>query len=447
LKRYVAPAVVILAVCVAVLSGAFERLELGLYDYWFKLRGEQPPGDEILIVAIDEKSIEKIGSLPFPRSVHAHLLDILTDARVVGFDLLFDVPGDPAMDSAFSGALERHGHVVLASTFKYESEGGQWYQKLLSPAKPFAAGSAGIGFINMPENIDGVIRDITAVDINTFKRPYPCLGLAVALAYDGLDPNSLRLAGPGVLQAGDRALPVDSSNKMLLSFWGGANTFKTLSYADVLAGNIPPGEFKDKIVLVGNTSPLVKDDFRTPFSSSNLVLSGKLPTPGVEVHANAVKTILDGVPYRRASTAVNLAILIFSGAIVTAAVGRRGPWVSLGFVLLFTGALAAATYLTWLNARLWLNMAAPATLIVLLYTSMTLQGFLSAEKERRRTRAMFGRYVSPAVMEELLKNPDLSVPGGQRREVTILFTDIRDLPPTARTTTGRCGGKAEYLPE
>ena len=70
-------------------------------------------------------------------------------------------------------------------------------------------------------------------------------------------------------------------------------------------------------------------------------------------------------------------------------------------------------------------MAALAALVILLYTTMTLQGFLSAEKERRRTRAMFGRYVSPAVMEELLKNPDLAVLGGQRREVTILFVDIR----------------------
>ncbi len=425
MKRFAAPAVIILAVCAAVLSGVCERLELGIYDYWFKLRGERPPGEEIIIVAIDEKSIDKLGPLPWPRSVHARLLDVLKESRVVGFDLLFDVPGEPAADMMFSDAVKRNGGVTLASTFKYESDGGQWYQRLLSPIKPLAAGSAGIGFINMPEDIDGVIRDITTVDINTFKRPYPCLGLAVALAYDGLNPNSLRQAGPGLLQAGDRALPVDRSHKMLLNFWGGANTFETLSYADVLAGNVPPGAFKDKIALVGNTSPLAKDDFRTPFSSSNLVLSGKPPTPGVEVQASAVKTILDGVPYRRAGIPANLAVLIFSGAIVAAAAGRRGPWAGLGFALLFTAALAAAVYFAWLNARLWLNLAAPVVLIVLIYTAMTLQNFLTAERERRRTRAVFGRYVSPAVMEELLKNPDLAALGGQRREVTVLFTDIR----------------------
>ena len=425
MKRYVAPAAVILAVCMAVLLGAFERLELGIYDYWFRLRGEQPPGNEIIIVAIDEKSIERIGPLPWPRSVHARLLDVLQDARVVGFDLLFDVQSNPDADTAFSNAVKRHGRVVLASSFMYEQAGDQWHQKLLSPIKPLAAGSSGIGFINMPEDIDGVIRNITAVDINTFKRPYPCLSMAIVLAFEGLNPNYLRLAGPGVLQAGNRVLPVDRSNKMLLNFWGGTNTFETLSYADVLAGNVPPGKFKDKIVLIGNTSPLVKDEFRTPFSSSNLVLSGSPPTPGVEIHASAVKTILDGVPYRRAGTLFNLAVLVCCGVLVTAVVGRRGPWVGLGFVLLLTGGLAAAAGLTWLKARLWLNMAALAALVILLYTTMTLQGFLSAEKERRRTRAMFGRYVSPAVMEELLKNPDLAVLGGQRREVTILFVDIR----------------------
>jgi adenylate cyclase len=426
LKRYLIPAALIIAVCALALAGVFERLELNLYDGWFKLRGPRQPGTDIIIVAIDEKSIEQIGPPSWPRTVHARLLDQLKEARAVGFDLLFDVPGDPAMDAEFAAAVKRQGHVVLASTFKYESENGQWYQKLLAPIKQLASGSAGLGFINTPEDMDGVVRNITLVDTNTFKRPYPCLSLAVALAAEGLTPNALNLAGPDVLQAGSRSLPLKSSNNQtLLSFWGGANTFKTVSYSDVLSGSIPPGEFKDKIVLVGDTSPLVKDDFRTPFSASNLVLSGKLPTPGVEVHANAVKTILDSVPYRRAGTPYNLAILLFCGAAATLIVGRRGPWIGLGFVALLTGALTAAVYLTWLEARLWLNLAAPAVMLLFLYTSMTLQSFIASEMERRRTRAMFGRYVSPAVMEELLKNPDLASLGGQRREVTILFADIR----------------------
>jgi adenylate cyclase len=426
LKRYIAPVALIIIVAVLFLLGIFERLELNVYDSWFKLRGQQQPGEEIVIVAIDEKSIEQIGPPSWPRTVHARLLDHLKEAKVVGFDLLFDIPGDPGVDTEFAGAVKRNGHVVLASTFKYESESGQWYQKLISPLKQFTSGSAGLGFINTPEDMDGVVRNVTLIDTNTFKRPYPCLSLAVALASAGLNPNALSLAGPDALQAGSLLLPLNSSNnQMLLSFWGGANTFKTISYIDVLSGNIPPGEFRDKIVLVGDTSPLVKDDFRTPFSASNLVLSGRLPTPGVEVHANAVKTILDSVPYRRAGTPYNLAILVFSGTAAVIIVGRRGPWVGLGFVLLLIGTLVATVYLTWLNARLWLNLAAPAALIFFLYTSMTLQSFITSEMERRRTRAMFGRYVSPAVMEELLKNPALASLGGQRREVTILFADIR----------------------
>ncbi len=416
----------IIIMAVLFLLGFFERMELNVYDSWFKLRGQRQPGEEIMIVAIDEKSIDRIGPPSWPRTVHARLLDQLKEAKVVGFDLLFDVPGDTAVDTEFAGAIRRNGHVVLASTFKYESEGGQWYQKLLTPIKPFASGSAGLGFINTPEDMDGVVRNVTLVDTNTFKRPYPCLSLAVALASEGLTPNALNLNGPDVLKAGSRLLPLkNSNNQMLLNFWGGTNTFKTISYIDVLSGDIPPGEFKDKIILVGDTSPLVKDDFRTPFSASNLVLSGKLPTPGVEVHANAVKTILESVPYRRASTPYNLAILLFCGTATALIVGRRGPWVGLGFVLLLSGGLVTAVYLIWLNTRFWLNLASPVVLILFLYTAMTLQSFITAEMERRRTRTMFGRYVSPAVMEELLKNPDLATLGGQRREVTILFADIR----------------------
>lgn len=426
LKRYFLPVVLIIIICILYLVGTFERLELNLYDNWFKLHGQSQPGNEIVIVAIDEKSIEKIGPPTWSRSIHARLLDRLQEARVIAFDLLFDIQGDPSVDSEFAATVKKNSHVVLASTFKYESTEGQWYQKLISPLKPLASGSVGLGFINVPQDIDGVVRNITLIDTNTFKRPYPCLSLAVALAAEGLSPNDLSLSGPSLLQAGSRTLPLQiSNNQMLMSFWGGANTFKTVSYIDVLSGNIPPIEFKDKIVLVGNTSPLVKDDFRTPFCTSNLVLSGKLPTPGVEIHANAVKTILDSVPYRRAGVPYNLVIMVFCGALTVVVLGKRGPWAGLGFVLLLTGVLVAAVYLTWLKARLWLNLAAPAALLLFLYTTMTLQGFIAAEMERRRTRAMFGRYVSPAVMEELLKNPGLAVLGGERREVTILFADIR----------------------
>jgi adenylate cyclase len=330
------------------------------------------------------------------------------------------------VDSEFARAIKQNSRVVLASTFRYESEGGQWYQKLLTPVKSLAAGCAGIGFINMPEDTDGVIRSITAVDTNAFIKPYPSLSIAAVLAYDGLNPNALSFAEPGVLLAGSRKLPLErSNNQMLLNYWGGANTFRTFSYADILAGKYPAADFKDKIVLVGNTSPLVQDDFRTPFSSSNLVLTGKLPTPGVEVHANAVKTILDGVPYQRAAKRINLLLLFLAGLFTAGILTWRGPWKGLFMLLVLTAAFSLIVYLLWLKYHLWLNLAAPGTMILLLYTSMTLQSFTAAEMERRRTRAMFGRYVSPAVMEELMKNPDLASLGGQRREVTVLFADIR----------------------
>ena len=134
--------------------------------------------------------------------------------------------------------------------------------------------------------------------------------------------------------------------------------------------------------------------------------------------------------------------------LVTAVVGRRGPWVGLGFVLLLTGGLAAAAGLTWPKARLWLNIAALAALVILLYTTMTLQGFLSAEKERRRTRAMFGRYVSPAVMEELLKNPDLSCSWRATQGSNHSVCGYQGVYLLQREqATGRSGGQAEYLPE
>jgi len=167
------------------LTNTFERLELNLHDAWFKLRGVQQPGGNFIIIALDKKSIAKIGPPPWPRSVHVSLLEQLKKAKVAGFDLLFDVPGDPAIDTQFSDALKRNGHVVLASFFKYEQDKGEWYQQLLSPAKPLGTACAGTGFINMPEDIDGVTRNATLIDTNIFKRPYSSLDLAIVLAYEG----------------------------------------------------------------------------------------------------------------------------------------------------------------------------------------------------------------------------------------------------------------------
>jgi len=419
------PLVLFVMVSLGAQAGLFERLEMSLYDTWFRLAGSRDPGDRVVIVAIDEVSIREIGPLPWRRSVHARLLERLRDARVVGFDLIFDVPTKPAEDRALAEAVAKHGRVVLGSQFQFERDpAGEPLQVFQGPLEEITSGAAGIGFINMPTDTDGVVRHITAVDVNGFEAPFPCFGLAVALNATGSDPVQLKLS-PGRLIAGKRKIPVDRLNRAMPCFWGPQGTFKTYSYADVLNGKIPAAVLRDKIVLVGVTSPVEKDDFPTPYTTSNLILSGSLPSPGVEIHASVVQSFLDGLWYRRLPWAANLGFLFLVGLVTTVVVARRGPWQGLVGALGVVLAAFTLVFILWRFENLWLNLAAPLTLVFFTYAGVTAFDFIQAELGRRRTRAMFSRYVYPAVIDQLMQNPDIMQLGGQRRSVTIMFCDIR----------------------
>lgn len=424
-KRWLLPLVVFCLVELAALVGLFNRPEMNLYDAWFRLRGVQDPGDRVVIVAIDEASVRKIGPLPWPRSVHAQLLDRLKEARVVGFDLVFDIPTNPAEDKTLAEAVARHGRVVLASQFTFEQDtSGEMVQVFQGPLPEVTDGAAGLGFANTPTDPDGVVRRITMVDVNTFELPFPCLGLAVALAAANVDASHLELRQERLL-AGGKVIPLDRLNRAFPHFWGPRGTFKTYSYAEVIGGNIPAVEFHDKIVLVGVTTSIDKDYYPTPFTTSNLILSGSLPAPGVEIHACTVQSFLEGIWYKQASPALNLLFLFIAGLVTALVVTRRGPWWGLTGMMAVVTAAAGTAYCLWYYAHLWLNLAAPLALILLNYTAITAADFVQAEMGRRRIRAMFCRYVSPAVVEELIRNPESLSLGGQRRTVTIMFCDIR----------------------
>ncbi len=417
--------VLLVLVQLAVMGGVFTRPELAMYDAWFRLHGVQDPGEQVVIVALDEKSIQSIGPPPWPRSVHAGLLEALDQARVVGFDLVFDVPTDPAEDEAFGAAVAEHGRVVLACQFAFEREPNGDVAQVFQPPRPeIMSGAAGLGFVNMPTDPDQVVRRISTVDVNTFEIPFPSLNLAVALVSLDMDPTQLELS-PGRLVLGEREIPVDRMNRAMPGFWGPKETFATYSYADVLNGVLPPAVFQDKIVLVGSATAVEKDSYPTPYTGANMVLSGALPTPGVEIHASAVRSILDGHWYRQVSPVLNLVFLIAAALITGLAVSGRGPWIGLGGTVLVLLAVLGTSFGLWRYANLWFNVAAPLVLVFLTYAMLTATNFIQAELGRRRTRAVFSRYVSPVVVDELMKNPGAVKLGGMRRSLTVMFCDIR----------------------
>ncbi|BAF60794.1 hypothetical signal transduction receptor [Pelotomaculum thermopropionicum SI] len=426
IKVMLVPAVLISLLLLTSIAGMWERLELIMYDTWFKLRGPRPAPVEVAVVAIDDRSIKEIGLLPWPRRVHASLIEALGEAKAVGFDMLFDTPGTPEDNGRLAAAMKAHGRVVLASSFAFQQEGGSIYQVPVFPVRQLAGAAAGIGFANMPEDLDNVARRISVVDVNYFKRPFPCFSLAVLLAARGLNPDHLKFTGGHTLAAGDMEVPLDYKNQALIDFWGPAGTFRTYSYVDVLEGRVGREELAGKIVLVGPTAAAEQDFVSTPFTRGNMVLAGALPSPGVEVHASAIGTYLTGGYYKRAPLPANLVFLLFMGLSAAVAVYRAAnPWRGLLYLLALMAAAAFAVYLAWYYGHYWLNLISPLALAALVYSGVTAGNLVRTELERRRTRALFARYVPPAVVEELLRNRQDVALGGARVELTVLFSDIR----------------------
>ncbi|MTI81852.1 MAG: adenylate/guanylate cyclase domain-containing protein [Firmicutes bacterium] len=423
-KKLLIPIFLFIIVQLAAWFGLFSRLELSLYDAWFRINGVENPGDEIVIVALDEKSIREVGNPPWPRSTHAQLLENTRNAKVVGFDMLFNAPSTAEEDKAFAMAIQEHGHVVHASQFTFENnDQGETEQVLEMPSNEFWPGSIGLGFVNTPTDSDQVVRRVTLADVNTFEVPFPSFSLALAMAAQGLPPNEINIT-PGQLQIGEKIIPIDNINRAMPHFWGPKNTFTTISYIDILKGKYKPAYFKDKIILVGLVSAADQDTFPTPHTASNMILNGSLPTPGVEIHASTVKSFLTDTWYRKAPAPVNITFLFLVSMVTALVVTNRGPWIGLIGTFTITLACTGLVYGLW-HMGWWLNLAAPLVLVFLNYAAITAADFVQSEMARRRTKAMFSRYVPGDVVEEIMKSSEDVKLGGTRQDVTIMFCDIR----------------------
>ncbi|MCL5056624.1 MAG: adenylate/guanylate cyclase domain-containing protein [Actinobacteria bacterium] len=426
LSRYGVALSIWIFVTALAMIGVFQRYENIIYDSWFNLRGQSPPGDQIVIIGIDDPSYAKLGQ-PVPRIDHAKILDRLSEAKIVAFDMMFENYRQPDEDSAMAEAIASHKRVLMACAFSFgrDREGYVNTTPVLPIKELIRASRGNLGHINMNTDMDNTVRRIMpVVDFN--GHLVPGFSLAIALTSQGKNPNKLVLENGAVKSPDGFSLPLDAKEPYrLINFWGPGGTFKTYSYVDVLEGKYGPETFRDSIVLLGPTSAFDHDYFDTPFTRSNMVLKGSLPTNGVEIHANALNTFLTGTFFNRAGWPVNLMVLFLAAVTTFLTTYRRGPWVGLGGFLAVVVILSAGVYLFWLYQRYWIDLAAPLILTVFTYIGITTENFVREQMEKRRTRMIFGRYVSPQVVSQLLDRPEMMGLGGRRENLTLLFSDIR----------------------
>jgi adenylate cyclase len=295
------------------------------------------------------------------------------------------------------------------------------------------------GYFNIFTDDDGTVRWIPLV-IRCQDSYFAPLSLQVLKHYLDSSPLSIRIADFGVesIRLGDITIPTDEQGKMLINYRGYPRTFPFYSITDILHDRIPKDALKDKIVLVGATAIGIYDIRITPFAGS---------FPGLEIHANVIDNILRGdFLIRPAWLKVFdlLAILLIGiilGVFIPRVTALTGLIVSFSLLAVY---LFIDRYL-FQNLNVWLSIVYPLINLFTVYTGITVYRYVTEEREKKKIKGAFQQYVTEAVVNEMLKNPDKLQLGGEKKELTVLFSDIRGFTTISEQMTPE--GLVKFLNE
>jgi adenylate cyclase len=392
-------------------AGLFAGPQSAIEDTLFSPR---PISPEIVIVAIDDRSLAQIGQWPWPRATYAQLLEALAtyNPQAVGIDVLFSEPSRfPNDDATFARALANAPFPIVLAGQAESLEiinGSARATNLIEPLPVFQESVEGIGLVNVIADRDGIVR--------RFAEPVT-----------SASGNEYRSFASAVLEAAKSALTREIAGTPRIVYAGPPKSVRYISAADLLEPT-RISNLERKFVFVGITAESLHDSQKTP-------VSGGTSMQGVEIHAQIANMLLmeyELTPLPRnttilwivfaslLSTAVLLFIKRFEFAIAVIAAIGIGYFI-FGIVLFEKGLVVNLVHITlaWLLPTI----------------ALSLYRFFSSEKERRVIRQTFSKYVAPDVLNELLAHPELITLGGEEREITVLFSDIRGFTTLSEQTT------------
>jgi adenylate cyclase len=377
-------------------------LEARSFDILSTLAPLQPAQPGAVIVAIDEPSFAELSERwPWPRDIHARLIESLKRAGAgpIGLDIVFAEPSTEAADAALAAALGP-GHVLAADREVIPMEQGTQVSRV-GPLPALIANGAGSGVTSVDLDGDGVLRRLPTVE-------------------DSFAAALLRERGETVPEVPGRAL---------IQYLGGARTYPTVSYYQALdpPAFLPPDFFKGRIVLIGlslKAAPTAQaggaDAFATPFTNKTGTL-----TAGVEVHATILDNLSHGLWIAPAPLSAIAAIVVIC-ALLGCGTGSAAISWRTGVIAAFSLiSILATSWLLLRFGRVWLPPVTPTLAAV---TGFGARFGIDYARERRLRAAVseaFSRYVTPALVDELARNPASLKLGGERRELSVLFCDVR----------------------
>ena len=407
-----------LYLAVAWLFNPLARVQDAFTDALFE-EGDASPN--VVVVAIGEDELAKYGRLSsWPRAIHAEMIDHLNGAgaRVITYDILFADEGPD--DAELARAMADAGTVILAgagtAVIGERDDGIEIYANVAEPPTALRESAVGIAHSHLITDEDGRVRRVPLAAQPQEGDALPALSLAAVQQQFGRPVSADDVPGSGSFELFGRDVPVESHGSMRVNYTGGLDRFVAVPFDEVLAGNVPDAVFAENIVFVGVNA--------TGIDRHSAPLLGN--AAGIEVHANATNTLLlDDFLRRTASSVTLITGVAFATIMSFVALRMRNRYIApLGVVIVVAYlALAVAMF-----QRGWIiNAVDPPVALAAAMVVGLVYRVASERAAQQEVIELFGRHVTSQVAAELVRQADTGELqlGGETREITALFADIR----------------------
>jgi signal transduction histidine kinase len=362
----------------------------------FRLRGALRPPADLVIVAIDDESLQRIGQWPWPRRIVASALDRLTDARPrsIGLDIIYAEPSAPEEDRRLAEAIARNGRVVLPTQLYESKSKDDPTTSWLRPLPELSSAARSLGHAHVSPEVDGVVRSVQLSKADDRAERLWAFGLEVVRVAEHI-PAARIVEQRELLRFGSYRIPVRDEaaastipgiaiirqNEMMINFAGPALSFRYYSIADLLDGKVPPTAFTDKIVLIGAAAESMGDSRVVPFMHYGARAGeGGREMPGVEIHANIINTIRSRLPLRPLPDWMAFVAALFVILLTALAIRWFDGWSQVSILGLILLAIIAGSFLAFNRYLIILPLPAMLTGFVAVIPLM-LNRSLAASRE------------------------------------------------------------------
>tara|TARA_B100000029_G_C17596150_1_gene964232 strand:- start:959 stop:3148 length:2190 start_codon:yes stop_codon:yes gene_type:complete len=476
IKKYVRVGLLIGAILISILP-VFDPLKIftNLQNFSFDtfqriIPRAKTQDDPLIIIDIDDRSLEKVGQWPWSRTTLGALLVPTYPAAALGFDIVFAEPDRtnpknlvaqypnnaalkeqimllPDNDKKFAELIKDHGTVVLgqalnnnlgdpkniSNKFGLVTQGDDPkifltdYQNLTSNIAILEQAAAGLGSMSIGNN-DVVVRQLpTFEQVN--GQVVPSIGLEMVRVAIGASTYQIKSSnasseeafgentGINNIKLGPLTMPTTANGNAWIYYTPTSN-LTIISAWDVLSGKIEPETFEGKVVLVGTSASGLGDLRSTPIEKN---------IPGVTIIGQFIQQIIDGTFLERPDWLFGAEFLVglILSILITLSIQRLGPIGGLGIFLVGSSGIIGSSYYFFKSKLFLVDPISPLIICLLVYVLVTFFNFLFTELERSRVRGAFSQYLSPEMVNRLAESSESLVLGGERKKMTFLFSDIR----------------------